>query len=146
MRRRRKKRKHIPKEHSLFVHVGRRAMERFGLELTTVDQDIICNMICGEKATFVRRESHRVTVWDVTYNGANMRVCYDKERGQLITVIPSPSSAVKEAEMFPSNRTMPRLGEMDPGLAWYESATAVDPDLQITIELSRKLRAEAKSQ
>ena len=39
-------------------------------------------------AQFVKRESGRVTVWDVVLRGKTVRVVYDNSRGQLITALP----------------------------------------------------------
>jgi hypothetical protein len=38
---------------------------------------------------------------------------------------------------------LPRPFEMDPGLAWIESARAIDPDLTITMALIKRIREEA---
>lgn len=56
-------------------------------------------------------------------------------------------SPTEEAELFPSNRAgLPAPGEMDPGLAWCESTREVDPDCEIALALSRKIRASMSRQ
>jgi ABC-type arginine transport system ATPase subunit len=59
--------------------------------------------------------------------------------------------AAEEAELFPSHRAdsqgpegaLAAPLELDPAVAWIESARAVDPDLSITLELIRRLRGTA---
>jgi hypothetical protein len=44
-------------------------------------------MIRGGEAKFVRRNSNRVTVWDLDYHGERLRVVYDKQRDIPVTVL-----------------------------------------------------------
>lgn len=72
------------KPRALRLHVQRRARERFGINLDPV---VIATMIRCGSAAFVRRDSNRVTVWDLDYRGEQLRVVYDKERHLPITVL-----------------------------------------------------------
>lgn len=69
-------------------HVMRRARERFSIHLSESDYLAIVDLIQDNKGIFIERQSHRITVWLVKYNGTNMIAVYDKERGTIATVLP----------------------------------------------------------
>lgn len=72
------------------VHVRRRALERLGFPIgdRTIDE-MVRRIQCGE-ATFVRRSSNRVTIWEMEIPGDDRRVrcAYDKRTKGIATVIP----------------------------------------------------------
>ena len=80
------------KTKSLMIHTAKRALERYGCILTKKDQKAIVRIIQNEKASFIHKESNRVTVWDVDFEGKTFRVCYDKIRKSIVTVLPSENS------------------------------------------------------
>ncbi len=67
-------------------HTKKRAAQRFGIN---VDIHELADLIQRNCGTFIERQSNRVTVWDVEYKGATLRVVYDKLRGLPITVLNS---------------------------------------------------------
>ena len=72
------------KSNALKRHTKRRAVERFGIG---VDTNALAKLIQQNHGAFVERQSLRVTVWDVEYKGAILRVVYDKKRGMPVTVL-----------------------------------------------------------
>lgn len=75
------------------IHFQARSRQRAGFEIGKAGQDEIVRMIRGQAgkgkaATFLRRQSRRVTLWKVVYNGAELVVVYDSLRGQVVTVLP----------------------------------------------------------
>lgn len=67
-------------------HAQKRAAERTGLNLGPKRQAEIIAMIQGGRAQFVRKDSNRITVFDVSFEQVTLRVCYDKQRKSLATV------------------------------------------------------------
>ena len=85
------KRRGLTKSQAERRHARRRAQERYGLEFNgTMNKAIIAQIQSG-KATFVEKQSHRVSVWDVQIeDGALARIVYDRERKQVVTFLPMP--------------------------------------------------------
>ena len=72
------------KSDTLRRHTKKRAAERFGM---AVNIDELSKLIQENRGIFVERQSLRVTVWDVEYNGTVLRVVYDKKRGMPVTIL-----------------------------------------------------------
>lgn len=72
------------KANTLKCHTRRRAAERFGMGVNIGD---LATLIQQNRGQFVERQSLRVTVWDVEYKGATLRVVYDKKRGMPVTIL-----------------------------------------------------------
>jgi hypothetical protein len=68
-------------------HARQRALARTGLNIGPCQQDEIVTMIRNGEAEFVRKESNRVTVFDVNYENTTLRVVYDKQRKSLATIM-----------------------------------------------------------
>ncbi len=73
------------KAKALKIHTTRRVHQRYGLNVNVHD---LARLIQERRGTFVKRRSHRVTIWDVEYKGEILRVVYDKKRGLPITALP----------------------------------------------------------
>lgn len=71
------------------AHASRRAMERYGIHLTDDVWRALVACITTGRSTLVERQSNRVVVHDVAYDGQRVRVVYDTERGQLVTFLPA---------------------------------------------------------
>jgi hypothetical protein len=52
-----------------------------------MDLTKIVREIKAGKATFLRRENSRITVWHVEHEGQAMEVLYDKYRHSMVTVL-----------------------------------------------------------
>ena len=75
------------------IHARRRALERYGVEMGPATRRRIVSAIQRGDATFVRRRSLRVSIFDVALGDvAPMRVVYDRKRKELITVLPPPAA------------------------------------------------------
>lgn len=69
-------------------HAMQRARERYGL---VYDRDLraqLIGIIRRGEATMVERQSNRVRVFDLPFEGRTVRVVYDKERGEIVTFLP----------------------------------------------------------
>lgn len=73
-------------------HAKRRAYQRYGLWLHDDDIKNMVEQIQSGRATFVDRQSHRVTHWIVEVEKKKIRVCYDKTRKQIITCLPESAA------------------------------------------------------
>lgn len=69
------------------IHAKRRALERYGLSLTTANLEEICQQICRKNALFISRQSQRVSIWKVIYKDTTMYVVYDQFRQSIVTVL-----------------------------------------------------------
>lgn len=78
----------MTKTESERIHTKRRALERFGITLTTLDIKRIVKNIQDSKYEFLCRDSHRVSKWKVDLNGQTVCAVYDRDRKNLITVMP----------------------------------------------------------
>lgn len=77
----------MDKARNLRQHAFRRARERFDLHLSQNDHAEITRIIQSGKAAFLERQSRRVTVWDLTYKGVEVRAVYDKIRKEIVTFL-----------------------------------------------------------
>lgn len=71
------------------IHAKSRIRERFGINMGKKLHQTFINSIQNGKAKFIRRQSNRVTVWQVEYNEDVLTLVYDKHRKQIITVFRS---------------------------------------------------------
>ncbi|HEV8658922.1 MAG TPA: hypothetical protein VGS96_09840 [Thermoanaerobaculia bacterium] len=74
-------------------HAKRRALERYDLFLTDQDLTHMADAIRKstgktEEATFVLRQSLRVSLWDVLVKGKVCRVVYDRQRRTIVSFLP----------------------------------------------------------
>ena len=70
-------------------HAKQRFIERHGFYLTDEDLNFLRGCIKRNRgAIFVSRTSNRVSIWDVDFKGRTVRVVYDKNRGNIVTVLP----------------------------------------------------------
>jgi len=68
-------------------HAQKRAMERTGLNISANRQDEIIGKIQKGECVFVRKDSRRVSVFDVEFEEQTLRVVYDKQRKSLATIM-----------------------------------------------------------
>jgi hypothetical protein len=68
-------------------HAKRRAGERYGLHLNDNDLHEITRMVQNGEGTFVERQSVRVTLWDLLWQGVPVRIAYDGERHTPVTFL-----------------------------------------------------------
>lgn len=77
-------------------HARRRARERFGIKLTRNDQIDMVGMIRDGRSRMVERQSLRVSVHEVEWDGYKLRVVYDKSRRTIVTVLPESYEPLME--------------------------------------------------
>jgi hypothetical protein len=81
------------------IHVKRRFKERFGIDLTRIKRRDIINMILSGRATFIEKESNRISLYDVNIEHQVIRVAYDRLRKELVTaMVPSIISLDEQDE------------------------------------------------
>ena len=78
------------KRKTLQVHAKRRMYARYGIVLTQqAKEEVVKAIQAGDGvATFIEKQSIRVSVWDVPLEGQVVRVVYDKQRKEVVTVLP----------------------------------------------------------
>lgn len=75
------------KRKAQIIHASARAVERVGIILSERKNAEVVKMIQNKQAVFVRRQSKRVSIWDVCFEETEMRVAYDKDRKVIVTVM-----------------------------------------------------------
>jgi len=70
------------------IHAKRRALQRFALDLDYGKQEEIIKLIQRGKAKFMGRDSIRVAIFAVEFEGTLLKVVYDSERKTLASVLP----------------------------------------------------------
>lgn len=68
-------------------HAKRRFWERHHLDVSDADLARMVHLIQTGKAEFRERQSNRVSVWDVMFEGRPRRVAYDGHRHEIVTVL-----------------------------------------------------------
>lgn len=71
------------------IHAKRRALERYGLEVTEEVRDNLKSKVARGDGVFLYRTSRRVSVWELTLEGNEYRIAYDKNRKEIITFLPN---------------------------------------------------------
>lgn len=69
------------------IHATKRAKERFDLDLNSKDYDQLVNMIQKGKAKFLRKQSNRVSLFNVNFKEQDMDIVYDKNRKTVVTFL-----------------------------------------------------------
>lgn len=85
------------KRRAQYHHAQQRALERYGIALRQSDLDAIVRLIIKGESQLVERQSLRVSVHDVSWDGQTIRVVYDKQRRSIATVL-SDGMGVSMAE------------------------------------------------
>jgi len=75
-------------------HVKQRFVERFGISLSNEDLTSMISQIQKQTAVFLKRRSHRVSIWQVPLQGRLFEVVYDKRTKTVVTVLPELSQEV----------------------------------------------------
>ena len=91
-------------------HAMRRFGERMGFGLSSETYADLSRQIQDGQAQFVRKQSNRVTIWRLMYEGKPVRVAYDKDRHQIITFIPENPVAERKDNMHPNE---PKLADLN---------------------------------
>ena len=81
--------KHRTKRDSQERHAQRRFAERHLMEVSRRDLDAMVATIKAGRAHLVRRQSLRVGVYDLDFEGRRVRVVYDRQRAAIVTTLPT---------------------------------------------------------
>lgn len=68
-------------------HARKRAMERIGIDLTPQLRDQLIRDIQEGRCKFLWRQSNRLTVWRVFFNGKKYLAIYDSHRHTIVTFL-----------------------------------------------------------
>lgn len=75
------------KKQAQFKHAKERFIERCGINIGKKGLTFIKKRIQQEQGVFVKKNSNRISVWDVLYLNETYRVLYDKQRKSIVTVL-----------------------------------------------------------
>lgn len=70
------------------IHAKRRAQQRYGLTLNRQQMRELVAQIQNGKGIFLERQSLRVTLWRVEFEGRKCKVVYDSRRGVIVSFLP----------------------------------------------------------
>lgn len=79
-------------------HAMMRFAERAGIHFSKRTNELFCRMIRSGQATFLKRTSLRVTLWNIEYKDKQYECVYDKKRKQIVTVLNVGEAPVKKNE------------------------------------------------
>jgi hypothetical protein len=77
----------MKKRKAQLVHAKRRALERFGIELSRKSIERIVADIQAGRASFLRKQSGRVSLFEIELESCLMVVAYDKTRKSIVTCL-----------------------------------------------------------
>ena len=92
-------RKSRGKRRNQIKHARRRFEKRFNISLNDNQYKQLINIIRKGKATFVKKQSNRVSLWDLEFEGHQIRVVYDKKTKAIVTAL------------YPEGKPLDTLGE-----------------------------------
>jgi hypothetical protein len=70
-------------------HARRRFRERYGIVLNEHQYKYLSQQISDNRAKFIEKQSNRVSVFELKYENQMVRVVYDKQTKQIVTVLPT---------------------------------------------------------
>ena len=103
-----KKEKLFGKNKAQWIHVQKRCLQRTGIEMTReLSNQLVGKITSGHpEATFIERQSNRVTIWDIKHevNGKpiTFRAVYDKMRKNIVTILNNAEKSCLPVLDFPT--------------------------------------------
>lgn len=85
---RRKKKKSKTKQQAERAHCKQRFLERYGIEFNRHMRREFERLIQTSQTHLIKKQSNRVSIHDVIYEGIVYRVVYDRNRKTIVTVLP----------------------------------------------------------
>lgn len=79
----------MDKKLSQTLHAKKRAAERYGINLDKTTRRAIKEQISQGKSKFIEKQSNRISVHEVEIKGQQIKVVYDKNRKNIVTILPS---------------------------------------------------------
>lgn len=77
----------IGKKYAQRAHFKRRLEERLGITINRFQRKEIIANIKANRYKFLKRQSSRVTIWEIVLNGQAFVAVYDSIREELVTVL-----------------------------------------------------------
>ena len=84
-------RKSSGKRRNQIKHARNRFQKRFDIRLNDNQYNQIVNRVKKGRASFVRRQSNRISLWDLDFEGQRIRVVYDKKTAAIVTALYPPN-------------------------------------------------------
>ena len=69
-------------------HAARRAMERYDINFTQHKRETMLKQIERGEGQFIRKQSHRVSIYSMICDGKEVIVVHDKERNNIASFLP----------------------------------------------------------
>ena len=91
-------RKSKGKKKNQIKHARKRFEARFDVSLNENQYTQMINRIKKGKAKFVQRQSNRVSLWDIEFEGHLIRVVYDKKTSAIVTALYPDRQTLEEFE------------------------------------------------
>lgn len=82
----------MTKKQAQRIHARTRFKQRCNIEFTRKMRFYFINCIQNWKAEFLEKQSLRVSLFRVMYEGKSFKVVYDKKRKEIVTVLPEEGS------------------------------------------------------
>ena len=70
------------------AHFKRQLYRRYRVRLNRHEYRALCDVVRSGRATFLRRQSQRVSIYALEINGTTVPVVYDAMRHRLVTALP----------------------------------------------------------
>jgi len=91
-------RKSKGKKKNQIKHARKRFLKRFEIDLNDNQYMQLVNRIQKGRAELVRRQSNRVSIWDIEFEDQMIRVVYDKRTKAIVTALYPPREKLIEYE------------------------------------------------
>jgi len=91
-------RKSKGKKRNQIKHARRRFLNRFDIDINDNQYIQLVNKIQKGRAELVRRQSNRVSIWDLEFEGQMIRVVYDKKTKAIVTALYPPREKTQVIE------------------------------------------------
>ena len=121
------RRRRMSKDKAERRHAFARFAERFGCGLSNETYNEMIRQIQDGRATFLHKQSNRVTVWRLIYEGKFVRVAYDRDRHNIVTFMPEENENM-------AHPNEPKVAELE----------TIRTDLykqECTVDVSKKIAA-----
>lgn len=69
-------------------HAKQRAMERYEIDFTQHKREVMLKQIERGEGKFIRKQSHRVSIFAMICDNKEVVVVYDKERNNIASFLP----------------------------------------------------------
>ena len=96
-------RKSKGKKKNQIKHARKRFLNRFDIDLNDNQYIQLVNKIQKGRGELVRRQSNRVSIWDIEFEGQMIRVVYDKKTKAIVTALYPPREKLIEYEERSNN-------------------------------------------